>query len=57
MGTETGTGPAGSEQRRERRKERQARAGKAAGAEAKNGDPLLGNVQTYGTAYEWEGAD
>ena len=49
--------PAGAERGRERRKERRARAGRAMGAEAKNGDPLVKNVQRYGTAYEWEGAD
>ena len=47
--------PAGAEQGRERRKGRRARAGRAEGAEAKNGDPSVGNVQPYVTAYEWEG--
>ena len=51
------SGPAGAERGRERRKERRARAGRAMGAEAKNGDPLVKNVQRYGTTYEWEGAD
>ena len=51
------SGPAGAKRGRERLKERRARAGRAARAEAKNGDPLFGDVQTYGTAYEWYGAD
>ena len=51
------SGPTGTEQGREQRKERRAQAGRAPRAEAKNGDPLVGDVQTYGTAYEWDGAD
>ena len=51
------SGPAGAERGREQRKQRRARAGRAAGPEAKNGDLSVGDVQTYGTAYEWEGAN
>ena len=51
------SGPARAEQGRERRKERRARAGRAEGEEAKNVYPSVGNVQPYGRAYEWEGAD
>ena len=51
------SGPAEAERGRDRRNERRARAGRAAGAEAKNVEPLVGKVQTYGMAYEWEGAN
>ena len=50
-------GLAGAERGRERQKERRARAGGAAGAEAKTGEPLVGNVQTYRTAYGWDSDD
>ena len=51
------SGTAGASRGRERRKGRRARAERADGAEAKNEDPSVGNVQPYGKSYEWEGAD
>ena len=32
-------------------------SGGVAGAEAKTREPLVRNVQIYGTAYRWDGAD
>ena len=49
--------PAGTERGREWRKGEAGTSGKGRGAEAKNGDLSVGNVQPYGTACEWEGVD
>ena len=49
--------PAGMERGREWRIGEAGASGGGRGAAAKTGDPSVGNVYSYGTAYEWEGAN
>ena len=51
------SGPVGKEQGRERRIGEAGASEGGRGAAAKNGDPSVGNVYLYETAYKWEGAD
>ena len=51
------SGLAGTERGRERQKGEEGVSGEGRGAETKTGDPSVGNVYSYGTAYEREGAD